>query len=80
MESTNPESTGAEPRNRRGNERQRADKLFAGFDVGQQAFHAETKQRVAVGVIVLFADDDEAGFRKALQNVGEQRAGRGLAA
>jgi len=61
-----------------GDKRQSADQLVARFGVSEDAFHAEAEQREAGGVLVLFADDDEARIRVAFENIGEQSAG-GLA-
>jgi len=67
----NPESSA-------GNERESADQLFAGFDVGEKALHAKTQERKSVGIVVLLADDDEAGLRIAFEKIGQKRAGGGL--
>ena len=48
--------------------------MFAGFDVGEKAFNAETQQRKAIGFIVLFADDNEARFGKTFEKIGQERA------
>ena len=66
------------PETTRGNERQSADELIAGFGVGENAFYAEAEEREAVGVLMGFADHNEAGIGMAFENVGKQRAG-GLA-
>src|SRR5260370_2311815 len=63
----NPESSS-------GNKGERADQLFAGFDIGQKAFNAETQQRKTIGFIVLFADDNEARFGKTFEKIGQERA------
>jgi hypothetical protein len=67
----NPETAGSD-------ERKSADELVAGFGVSENAFYAEAEERKAVGVVMGFSDDDEAGVRMAFENIGEQRAG-GLA-
>src|SRR6266852_2661753 len=67
----NPESSS-------GNQRERADQLFAGFYIGEKAFNAETQERKAIGLIVLFADDTEARFGKAFEKIGQESAGGGL--
>ena len=67
----NPETAGSD-------ERKRADELIACFGVREDAFYAEAEKRKAVGVVMGFADDDEAGVGMAFKNIGEQRAG-GLA-
>ena len=54
-----------------------ADQLIACFDIGQKAFHAKTEKRKTIGFVVLFADDNQAGFGMALENVGEQRPSSG---
>ena len=56
-----------------GNERQGADKLIARFNVGEEAFYALAEERIAVGIVVLFADDDEARFGKAFEKIGQKR-------
>src|SRR6266850_2755315 len=61
-----------------GDQRQRPNQLLTGFDVGEQALHAETEERKAVGIVVLLADDDQAGFGMALENIGQESAGGGL--
>ena len=58
-----------------GDERQRADQLVAGFGVGENAFYAEAEQGEAVGILMGFADYDEASVGMALENIGEQSAG-----
>ncbi len=58
-----------------GDQRESVDQLFTGFDVGEKTLHAEAKEREAVGIVMLFADNDEAGFRIAFENIGEERAG-----
>src|SRR5580698_7876032 len=70
IESTNPDTTDRD-------QRQSAHELLASFHVGQQTLHTKTQQRIAVGVAELFADNDQASLRITLQNVGQQRAGRG---
>ncbi len=67
----NPESSAS-------NERERADQLVPGFDVGEKAFHSETQERKTVGVVVLLADNNEAGLRMAFENIGQERSGGGL--
>jgi hypothetical protein len=67
----NPESSA-------GHQRERTDQLLAGFDVSEQAFNTKTQERKTIGFVVLFADDDEARFRKAFEKIGQKRAGGGL--
>ncbi len=67
----NPESSA-------GNKRESTDQLVPGLDVSEKAFHSETQKRKTVGVIVLLADDDEAGLGKAFHKIGQERAGSGL--
>jgi hypothetical protein len=57
-----------------GDERQSAHQLVASFGVSEDAFYAKAKQRKAGGVLVLFADDDEASIGVAFENIGEQCA------
>src|SRR6266705_65050 len=71
MESTNPESSA-------GNERESTNQLFAGFNVGEKALYAGAQERKTVGVIVLLADNNEAGFRVAFEKIGQERAGGGF--
>jgi len=66
-----PESAG-------GDQRKSANQLIAGFAVGQDALHAETEQGETVGILVRFADDDEAGIGMTFKDIRKQRAG-GLA-
>src|SRR6266850_606728 len=61
-----------------GNQRQRPNQLLAGFDIGEQALHTETEERKAVGIVVLLADDDQASFGMAFENIGQERASGGL--
>jgi hypothetical protein len=49
--------------------------LVACFGVSEDALHAEAEQRETGGVLVLFADDDEARIRVAFENIREQCAG-----
>ena len=58
-----------------GYEGQRAGKLLAGFGVSEQALHAHAEERVAIGFVELFADDDEAGRRIGFENIGDQGGG-----
>ena len=60
-----------------GNQRQRADELLAGFGVSQKTLHAETEELVTIGVRVLLADDDEAGFGVSFEKIGQESAGSG---
>lgn len=53
-----------------GDEGQGAGQLIAGFGVSQEAFDAEAQELIAVGVGVLFADDDEARFGMAFEKIG----------
>src|SRR6266403_174032 len=66
-----PESSG-------GHERESPDQLFASFDVGEKALHAKTQERKTVSVVVLLADNDEAGLRMAFENIGQERSGSRL--
>ncbi len=54
---------------------QSADELIASFGVSENAFYTEAEQREAVGVLMSFTNDDEAGIGVAFENIGEQRAG-----
>jgi hypothetical protein len=58
-------------------ERESANQLFAGFRVSQETFDAEAEKLIAVGVGVLFADDDQARFGMAFENVGQESASGG---
>lgn len=58
------------PKSASGNERESADQLFAGLDVSEKPLHAETQERKTVGLAVLLANDNEAGFRKAFEKIG----------
>ena len=58
--------------------RQSAGQLLAGLGVGQDAFDALAKQRVAFGFLQIVADDQQARATIVIQNVAQQRAG-GLA-
>ena len=60
-----------------GDERQSANQLIARFRVGQETLNAEAQELIAVGVGMLFADDDEARFRMAFEKVGQKSAGSG---
>src|SRR5216684_7243335 len=59
------------PKSSAGNERESANQLVAGLDIGEKAFHAEPQQRKTVGIIVLLADNDEAGFGIAFEKIGQ---------
>jgi hypothetical protein len=61
-----------------GDQGKSADQLIASFDVSEKALHAQAQERKTVGFVVLFADDNEAGFGMAFENIGEERAGGGL--
>ena len=63
-----PEAAGSD-------ERKSADELIAGFGVGEDAFYTEAEEREAVGVLMSFADDDEASVGMAFENIGEERPG-----
>src|SRR5258708_210161 len=56
-----------------GHKGQGANQLVARFDISQKALYAEAEKRKTVGVVVALADDDEARFGVAFQNVGEER-------
>jgi len=64
----NPETAGRD-------ERKGTDELVAGFGVSKDAFYAEAEQREAGVVLMLFADNDEAGVSVAFENIGQQSAG-----
>src|SRR4029077_17744137 len=66
------------PEASRGHERESANQLVAGLDVRQQALHAGAQKKKTVGIIVLFANHDEPGFRVTLKNIGQKRASGGL--
>jgi hypothetical protein len=55
-----------------------AHELIPGFDVSEQAFYTEAEKRIAVGFVVLVANDNEARVGITFEKIGEQRAG-GLA-
>ena len=57
--------------------RQSTNQLVACFGIGEEAFHAKPQERVAIGIIVLFPDDDEARLGITFKNIGEQSAGSG---
>jgi len=59
-----------------GDQRQSADQLIAGFRVGEKTLHTETQELIAVGVRVLFADDDQAGFGMTFEKIGQKCACR----
>jgi hypothetical protein len=61
-----------------GDQRKSANELVAGFDIGEKTLNAEAKERVAVGFVVLVADDDEARVGIAFENIGEECAGSGF--
>jgi len=63
----NPEASGSD-------ERKSANQLVARFGIGKDALHSEAEQRKTVGVLMLFADDDQTGIRMAFQNIREQSA------
>ena len=67
-----------DPESSRGNERESADQLVPGFDVGEEALHAKTQEGKTVGIVVLLSDNDEASLRMALENIGQERSGGGL--
>src|SRR5712664_1801459 len=67
----NPESSA-------GNERESADQLVPCFDLCEKALPTETQERKAVGIVVLLANDDEAGLRIAFEKIGQERASGGL--
>lgn len=58
-----------------GDKRQSADQLIAGFGVSEKTLNAEAQELIAVGVGMLFADDDEARFRMAFEKIGQKSAG-----
>jgi len=66
------------PESAAGNKRESADQLVPGFNVREKAFHTETKERKAIGIVVLLADDDEASLGIAFEKIGQKRAGGGL--
>ena len=63
-----------DPESSAGNQRESADQLFAGFDISEKALHAKTQERKTIGFVVLLPNDDEPGFRMALEKVGQERA------
>src|SRR5712692_3917256 len=58
-----------------GHQRERANQLVAGFDVGKETFHAEAQEGKAVRFVVLLADDDEPSFGVAFEKIGQERTG-----
>ncbi len=57
-----------------GDERQGADELIAGFGVGEETFNSQTQKLVAVGIGVLFADDDQSSFGMSFEQIGQKSA------
>jgi hypothetical protein len=49
--------------------------LVPGFNVSEKAFHSETQEGKAIGIVVLLADDDEASLGMAFENIGQEGAG-----
>src|SRR5882724_6064992 len=72
------EELARDPETTVGNRGQRPNQLLPGLDIGEQALPTETEERKAVGIVVLFADDDEASFGMAFENIGQESAGGGL--
>src|SRR5260370_674459 len=66
-----------DPESSASHERESPDQLVPGFDVGEKAFHSETQERKTVGVVVLLADNNEAGLPIAFANIGQERSGGG---
>src|SRR5260370_566065 len=62
------------PASSAGNERESADQLVPCFDVSEKAFHTETQERKAVGIVVMLGYAHEAGLRTALEELRQQRA------
>ena len=60
-----------------GDEGQGTDQLIARLRVREQTLNTETQELVAVGVRVLFADDDKARFGMTFENVGQKSARSG---
>ena len=65
------------PETAAGYERQRTNQLIAGFRVGKKTLNAEAEELIAIGVGVLFANDDEARFRMTFEKIGQKSAGGG---
>src|SRR5882762_4074159 len=61
-----------------GDQGQRPNQLLAGFDIREQALHTETEERKTIGIVVLLADNDQASFGMAFENIGQESAGGGL--
>src|SRR6266404_3774265 len=61
-----------------GDQGQRANQLLPCFDIREQTLHAETEERKTVGIVVLLADNDQASFGMAFENIGQESAGGGL--
>jgi hypothetical protein len=61
-----------------GDQGKSANELVAGFDISEKTLNTEAKKRVAVGFVVLVADDDEARVGIAFENIGEECAGSGF--
>jgi len=53
------------------------NQLVARFGISEEALHAKPEERVAIGIIVLLSDDDEARLGITFKNIGEQSAGSG---
>ena len=58
-----------------GDQGERSNQLLPSFYVGEQALHTETEERKTVGIVVLLADDDQASFGMAFENIGQESAG-----
>jgi hypothetical protein len=65
-----------DPESSIGDQRQSADQLIAGFRVGEQTLNTETQELIAVGVRVLFADDDQARLGMTFEKIGQKCACR----
>src|SRR6266403_649839 len=72
------EKLAGDPKAPVGDQGQRSNQLIAGFDVCEQALHTETEKRKTVGIVVLLANDDQASFGMAFENIGQESAGGGL--
>ncbi len=57
-----------------GHKRQCANQLIAGFGVSEKTLHAKTQKLIAIGVRVLFTDDDKARLWMTFEKVGQKCA------
>jgi hypothetical protein len=65
-----------DPESSIGDQRQSADQLIAGFRVREKTLNTETQELIAVGVRVLFADDDQARLGMTFKKIGQKCACR----